>query len=101
MLRRNSACGECGPPLSQRLPQCGDRDSSILVRTCRQIFPSPFHQRESARDVAGRMMVKRDRGLDEALQKSLFQALGFAPYVFPNFMGVIEFARIEEVNSAV
>src|SRR5438046_1172246 len=47
------------------------------------------------------MMMKCDGRLDEALQESFFQTFGFAPYVFPDFMGVIEFAGVEEANSAV
>jgi len=45
--------------------------------------------------------MKCNRGLDEALQESFFQTFGFAPYVFPDFMGIVEFAGVEEADSAV
>jgi len=47
------------------------------------------------------MMMKCDGRLDEALQELFFHTFGFAPYVFPDFMGVIEFARVEQADSAV
>jgi hypothetical protein len=47
------------------------------------------------------MMMKCDGRLDEALQELFFHTFGLAPYVFPDFMGVIEFARVEQADSAV
>ena len=45
--------------------------------------------------------MKRDRGLDQSLQKSLLDPFRFPPHVFPNLMRVIELARIEEPNAPV
>ena len=45
-------------------------------------------------------MMKRNRNLNEPLKKLLFPPVRLPPHIFPNFMGVVEFFVIEELNSA-
>src|ERR1035437_335186 len=101
MRRRGPAARQCGPPLAQRLQQCAPPDTPKLPRTRRQILARSLHQRAGPRDIPCRMMMKRDRRLDQPLQKSLLHPFRFPPDVFPNLMRVIELARIEEPNPPV
>ena len=76
-------------------------NSAKLLRACGEIFSTSLHQRASTYQISGRMMMQRDCSLNEPLQKSFFYTIRFAPYVFPDFMSVIELARIEEANPEV
>jgi len=95
------AASQRGPPLVKRLQQLVHVDSAEFLRAGGKIFPPALHQRASSREIPGRMMVKCYCGLDKPLQEFLFHTFGFAPYVFPDFMSVIELTRIEETNPAV
>ena len=44
--------------------------------------------------------MERNRNLNQPLKKLLFPSFAFPPHVFPNFMGVVEFFVIEQLNSA-
>ncbi|GEM_PF-7076063 len=101
MLGCGDAASQCGPPLVKRLQQVVHVDSAKLLRAGGKIFATSLHQRASASEIAGRMMVKGHRGLDKPLQEFFFHPFRFAPYVFPDFMSVIELTRIEETNPAV
>jgi hypothetical protein len=98
MRRRSPAVCQCRPPLAQRLEQYAHPNPPQLHRTGRQILARSLHQRTGPCDIPGRMMMKRDRRLDEPLQKSLLRPLRFPPHVLPNLMRVVELARIEEPN---
>ncbi len=76
-------------------------DSTELMRAGREILAAALHQRIGAGKISRGMMMKGDRGLDEALQECFFQSLRFAPNVLPNFVGIIELARIEEANASM
>ena len=47
------------------------------------------------------MMVQSDCGLNQPLQKSLLGAGRFTPNVLPDFVGVIEFRGIKQMNAAL
>ena len=65
-----------------------------------QILSRSPQQRPSASHIPRRVMMKRDRNLNEPLQKLLFTPVRFPPHIFPNFMGFVEFLVIEQPNSA-
>ncbi len=98
MCRRSRGIAQSRPPALQRFEQGADTDSAKTRGACRQILVSTLHQRAGAHDIASGMMMKCDGSLDQSLQKSFFQAVRFPPDVFPNFMGVVELARIEMAN---
>ncbi len=101
MFGRRAAFCERDPPLGQRLQQRVYTDSTELRRAGGEILATSPHQRISTREIPLRMMMKGDRSLNESLQKLFFQSLGFAPNVFPHFVGIIELARVEEANASM
>lgn len=42
--------------------------------------------------------MKSDCNLDKSLEKQFLRAVGFPPYVFPDFVGVVEISGIEQAN---
>ena len=66
-----------------------------------KVFVGARQERAGARNVSPGMMMQGDRRLNESLQESFFHAMGFTPHVFPNFMGIVELAPVEQPNSAV
>ena len=100
MFGRSAAFCERDPPPGQRLQQSVYADSTKLSRADGKILAASLHQRISSCAIAGGMMMKGDRSLNESLEKSFFQALRFAPNVLPDFVGVIKVARIEEANAS-
>ena len=44
--------------------------------------------------------MKGNRNLNQPLKKLLLPSFSFPPHVFPNFMGVVKFFAIKQLNSA-
>jgi hypothetical protein len=101
MAWHSSTHRQCRSPSLQRLQQCFQPNSPKLRRTPCQILARALHQRASPRDISRGMVMKCDRRLNQPLQKSFLHPFRLAPHVFPNLMGVIELARIEEPNPAL
>ena len=89
------------PPVGDDVEQRGHIQSGVLGRILRQIARCPRQKRLAPDQVPARMVMKRDRDLDQPLKEL---ALGFRrspPDVLKNFVGLEEFRGIEEVNAAV
>src|ERR1700722_8392399 len=99
MYRRGFVAGQRCPPALQRFEQRTQTDSAKICRARRQILVGALQQRVSANEIPRRMMMKGNRSLDQPLQKSLLQAVRFPPYIFPNFMGVVELAGVEKPDA--
>jgi hypothetical protein len=62
----------------------------------RQVPASPLQQRSAADVVPGRIMMKGDRDLDEALKKFAFRLRRRPPDILQDFVGFKEMGGVEK-----
>lgn len=86
--------------MGERFQQGRNSDSEKSFRIVRKILSRTPQQRPSPSHIPRRVMMKRDRNLNEPLKKLLFPPVRLAPHIFPNFMGFVKFLVIEQPNSA-